>query len=65
MKVSAESKPGVGDDSISPFSERRKDAQKRGFGRMKERIVRAGGKSSDSFQNLVALSGKNSGDIGR
>ncbi len=35
LQVSAESEPDVGDDSIRTFSERRKDAQKRGFGRMK------------------------------
>ena len=31
---------------------------------MKERIMRGRGKSGDSFQNLVALSGKCGGDIG-
>ena len=65
LQVSAESETGDSDDSVSTFSERREDAQKRGFGRMKERIVRAGGESGDSFQNLVALSGKSGGDIGR
>ena len=65
MQVSAESEPGVGDDSIRTFSERRQDAQKRRFGRMKERIVRAKGENSDGFQNLVSLSGESGGDIGR
>jgi hypothetical protein len=64
LQVSVESEPGVGDDSIRTLSERRQDAQKRRLRRMKERIVRAGGESGDSFQNLVALSGKSGGDVG-
>ena len=32
LQVSAESEPGDSDDSVRTFSERRKDAQKRGSG---------------------------------
>lgn len=32
LQVCAESEPGVGDNSVRTFSERRKDAQKRRFG---------------------------------
>lgn len=65
LQIRAQGKTRVGDDAIRALSERREDAQERGFGRMKERIVRAGGKSGDNFQNLFALAGKIRGDLGR
>jgi len=57
LQIRAQGKTRVGDDAVSTLGERREDAQKRWFGRMKERIACVRGQISDGFENLFALTG--------
>jgi hypothetical protein len=64
LQIRAQGKTRAGNDAVSTLSKRREDAQKRGFGRMKERIVRPRGQIGDGFENLLALTRQACGDIG-